>query len=332
MQIIFVGDMSQKIYDKTTLKVEDWAKKFMGPHLELEFTRCFRLSADHAAMLGRVWGKNIIGVNPNCQIRKMPLHKISDFIASQYPGDVLCLGAKTGQMSKTLNRLESRSGEKFNKNTVYATIQDRDANINPSKDTAVFTTFESAKGMEKPVCVVFDRDTAYWRTRNSQAGANHDILRNVFCVAASRGKNLIIFAEAGDSLLTEKTLTWHFESPKIKNAVIAEMFDFKFTEEIDKCLEFLDIKYVKHGNSRDVIDIPNADGLIDLSPCIGIYQSATYFRNYDMQRAIDFAFDARGFIQENLPGLPLDTQILRLVSLETHQIPLSLSSCVAVCI
>lgn len=57
MQIIAVGDMEQKIYDKTTLNVESFMKEFLEEHLKLRFTQCFRLSHALAAMLGRVWKK-----------------------------------------------------------------------------------------------------------------------------------------------------------------------------------------------------------------------------------------------------------------------------------
>ena len=319
MQIIFVGDMAQKIYDKTTLKVEEWAKTFMGKRIELEFTQCFRISKDHAAMLGRVWGKTINGVNTECKISTMSAKDVNAFLASQYPGDVICLGAKTGNMSKTLNHLERHHAEKYNKNTVYATIQDRDADINPDKTTAIFTTFDSSKGMEKPICVVFDWDDTYWLTRNKQSNANYEILRNIFCVAASRGKQEIIFVKTGTSLLTEKTLVTPTKAPAIKDAIICEMFDFKFTEEVDKCVSFLDIKPVKHNNSRETIDIPDADGLIDLSPCIGVYQEATYFKNFDMKTALDNAFNQRKIKPFDLSKHSVDMQILYLISLVTYQ-------------
>lgn len=44
MQIIAVGDMQQKIYDKTTLKVSEFINEFLNDYVLLEFTRCFRLS------------------------------------------------------------------------------------------------------------------------------------------------------------------------------------------------------------------------------------------------------------------------------------------------
>ena len=57
MQIIAVGDMQQKIYDKTTLNVPQFIEGFLGEHLNLEFTLCFRLSSDLAEKLGRIWHK-----------------------------------------------------------------------------------------------------------------------------------------------------------------------------------------------------------------------------------------------------------------------------------
>ena len=59
IQIIAVGDMKQKIYDKTTLNVPNFIQNFLGKYSLLSFTKCFRLSEAHAALLGRVWGKEI---------------------------------------------------------------------------------------------------------------------------------------------------------------------------------------------------------------------------------------------------------------------------------
>ena len=54
MQIIAVGDMEQKIYDKTTLDVESFMKGFLEDHLRLRFTQCFRLSEDLAEITLRI--------------------------------------------------------------------------------------------------------------------------------------------------------------------------------------------------------------------------------------------------------------------------------------
>ena len=106
MQIIAVGDMEQKIYDKTTLNVESIMKGFLEEHLVLKFTQCFRLSKDLASMLGRVWKKTIKGVNDCCKVEEMTKEDIVSFLAEQDTADILCLGARTGAMSDTLNTLE----------------------------------------------------------------------------------------------------------------------------------------------------------------------------------------------------------------------------------
>ena len=65
MQIIAVGDMEQKIYDKTALDVRAFIGSFLGDCERLTFTKCFRLSGEHAAMLGRIWNK------PNSKVRTL---------------------------------------------------------------------------------------------------------------------------------------------------------------------------------------------------------------------------------------------------------------------
>ena len=40
IQIVAVGDMEQKIYDKTTLNVESFIKDFLDEHLRLRVTKC----------------------------------------------------------------------------------------------------------------------------------------------------------------------------------------------------------------------------------------------------------------------------------------------------
>ena len=52
-----MGDMQQKIYDKTTLNVSEFINEFLNDYVLLEFTRCFRLSSELAARLGRIWNK-----------------------------------------------------------------------------------------------------------------------------------------------------------------------------------------------------------------------------------------------------------------------------------
>ncbi|MDO5853495.1 MAG: AAA family ATPase [Thermoplasmata archaeon] len=324
IQIVAVGDMAQKIYDKTTLDVEPFVASFLGDHIRLEFTTCFRLPPAHAAMLGRVWGKRIVGVNDGCKIVETDQRGAERILAGCMPGDILCLGARTGVMPSILNNLERRHPDRFNKNTVYASIQDRDAGVTePNPSCAVFTTYDSSKGMERRVCVVCNFDEDYWDIRLDKPGAKYEILRNTFCVAASRGKGMIVFVTGRGRKLTEKVLATPVAgNTDMEDVDISGMFDFKYREDIERCYSMLQKTRIPVEDSSP-IDIPTSDGLIDLSPCIGIYQEAAFFEGYDINRDLDMYFqinkDQAWKNGEKLRKARLDTKILALVSLETRQ-------------
>ncbi|MDR1068776.1 MAG: AAA family ATPase, partial [Clostridiales Family XIII bacterium] len=329
MQIIAVGDMEQKIYDKTTLKVPAFIYSFLQEHIELEFTRCFRLSADLAAKLGRVWNKNILGVNGACVVEEMPVDEAVRFLSEQKPQDILCLGARTGDLSDALNQLEQEYPAKFNKSTVYASISDKDGSgaIKPKTTSAIFTTFDSSKGLERKICVVFDFTESYWQVRISKPQQSYEILRNIFCVAASRGKARIIFVNSGEKMLSEKTLSTRDEDNlRFENVEISEMFDFKYKEDIEECYALLKTTPVAAAGDFSEINIKNQDELIDLSPCIGIYQEALFFGGYDIEKNIELWLDINKdrkdkniLYSEKDRKLPLDNKILILTSLETRQ-------------
>lgn len=279
IQIIAVGDMEQKIYDKTTLNVESFMEKFLEEHLTLKFTQCFRLSNNLAAILGRVWKKQINGVNGCCKVEEMTKEDIVPFLADQEPADVLCLGARTGAMSDILNILEEKYPYKFNKKTVYATISDNDSmgKTEPNKDSAIFTTYDSSKGLERKICVVFDFTESYWRVRISKPQQSYIILRNIFCVAASRGKERIVFVKSDEAMLSERTLSTFIKTnQKFDDLDMSQMFDFKYKEDVEKCFSQLKIDKLKPKDGSP-INIKSTDDLIDLSPCIGIYQEAVFF-------------------------------------------------------
>lgn len=327
IQIIAVGDMQQKIYDKTTLNVPKFIHKFMGGHYEqVNFTKCFRLSADHAAMLGRVWQKNIVGVNKGCTVEKMSLGKVVNFLKDQDPKDILCLGARTnGNMSKVLNKLEARYPQKFNKQTVYASIQDTDSvggKVAPKNTSAIFTTYDSSKGMERPICVVFDFTESYWRMRLRVPQQSYEILRNIFCVAASRGKQRIIFAMGDEESLSEKTLSKN-EKPNenFRPINISEMFDFKYKEDVEECFRLINRKEISQWDTKE-IKIKSSDGMIDLSPCIGEYQEFAFFKNYSIDDVLKEAFslaDATHLYTDELQRKSPEEKILALTAFQTKQ-------------
>ncbi len=325
IQIIAVGDMEQKIYDKTTLKVESFMKGFLEEHLRLKFTQCFRLSKNLASMLGRVWKKQIIGVNDSCKVEEMSKEDIIPFLAEQIPADILCLGARTGAMSDTLNILEEKYSDKFNKNTVYATISDYDSmgKTEPKEDSAIFTTYDSSKGLERKICVIFDFTESYWSVRISKPQQLYTILRNIFCVAASRGKNQIIFVKSDEAMLSEKTLSTYVETnQKFEDVGMSKMFDFKFKEDVEKCFSLLKVSKLEQTNNS-IINIKSADALIDLSPCIGIYQEADFFDHYQIDEDIKLEIllnpELNGLYTEAVKNSTLNNKILFLVSLETKQ-------------
>lgn len=329
MQIIAVGDMMQKIYDKTTLNVPAFMDEFLGEHITLSFTKCFRLSAQLAEKLGRIWQKEIIGVNDNCIVEEMTPETVVEFLARQRTQDILCLGRRTSSLngallSDTLNILEERYPQKFNKKTVYASIQDEDrGTFKAGKHAAIFTTFDSSKGLERPICVVFDFTESNWGWRASQPQTSREILRNIFCVAASRGKQHIIFVNSGEAMLSEESLyavgVYHSQ---LKDMDISKMFQFRYKEDVEACYALLDVHPIRLSEDDRVIHIKSNDELIDLSPCIGIYQEAAFFG----ERSLDAQIEWRAlhhpdeqFKLKSICNATLDERMLFLTALETHQ-------------
>ena len=328
IQIVMVGDMQQKIYDKTTLKVTDFVKDFLGEHITMEFTQCFRLSSSHAAMLGRIWKKKIVGVNESCQVKYMKLREVQEFLSTQEPADVLCLGAREGKMADTLNYLESYFPNRYNKRTVFASIADNDtsANIEPDSSSAIFTTYDSSKGLERKIVALFDFTEDYWAFRMGRTLQSYEILRNIFCVGASRGKGLIIIVEAGvEKLLSEKTLSTPVETNLqfLPFGVgISGMFDFKYKEDVERCFALLKVKELSREDTT-IIAVKSNDDLIDLSPCIGIYQEASFFKGYSVDERIRFYLShnpsRKRMLEEAQKAQELEMKVLCLAAYETKQ-------------
>lgn len=321
MQLVAVGDMRQKIYDKTTLDVQEFVTDFLGEHITLEFTKCFRLSSSLAERLGRIWKKTIVGVNDNCIVEEMNVSQVVEFLAQQEPKDILCLGARRGKMTSTLNILESRYLEKFNKKTVYASISDRDGTgaTEPKKTSAIFTTYDSSKGLERKNCIVFDYTEDYWANRVTRPEQSYEILRNIFCVAASRGKNRIIFVNNGEEMLSEETLSTEVVKKEcFRDVNISDMFSFKYKENVEECYSLLDIKPLESVGETSEIHIKNNDELIDLSPCIGIYQEETFFDSHNIDKRLEFIKLFHNF-NVSLENMSTEEKILFSTAIETGQ-------------
>ena len=153
---------------------------------------------------------------------------------------------------------------------------------------------------------------------------NQEFQRNIFCVAASRGKERIIFVNSEEAMLSEKTLSTDVQtSYKFQDVDISGMFDFKYKEDIEECYSLLQVRSLTEPENLSEIYISNKDDLIDLSPCIGIYQEAVFFSGYEIDKSIEFFIDInidKKFIYSaNDRNLTLDKKILFLVSMETKQ-------------
>ena len=208
---------------------------------------------------------------------------------------------------------------------MYATISDHDSKgkTEPKADSAIFTTYDSSKGLERKICIVFDFTESYWSTRISKPLQSYIILRNIFCVAASRGKDHIIFVKPDEAMLSEKTLsTFLPTNEKFDNLDISGMFDFKFKEDVERCFSLLKINRLEQTDDS-IIEIKSTDGLIDLSPCIGIYQEAVYFDIYQIDKDIKLKIllkpELKNLYTKEIQESSLDQKILFLVSLETKQ-------------
>ncbi len=263
--------------------------------------------------------------NYNCIVEEMDVESVVNFLAQQKTEDILCLGARTGNLANVLNKLEYLYPHKFNKYTVYATIADNnsDGATKPTETSAIFTTYDSSKGLERKICVVFDFTESYWRVRIDKPQQSYEILRNIFCVAASRGKEHIIFVNEKEAMLSEETLSSKVSSNvNFSNVAISSMFDFKYKESVERSYSLLQINK-KSSNDESEIAIKNHDGLIDISPCIGIYQEAVYFSQYDIDKEIEQYFsihpDLKFLYNKRVKNYSLDEKILFLISLDTKQ-------------
>ncbi|MGN0483860.1 MAG: DNA/RNA helicase, partial [Lachnospiraceae bacterium] len=291
----------------------------------IEFTNCFRLSGELAEMLGRVWQKEIKGVNRNCMVDSMTPQEVESFLSECEPKNVLCLGARTGKMTEVLNSLEESCPDKYNKKTVFASIRNSDGGATePNTKTAIFTTFDSSKGLERPVCVIFDWTYDYWYMRLTKPGQAYKILLNIFCVAASRGKERIIFVtDDAHPLITEEELTEPIDQIAFNSDMsIYEMFDFKYKEDIETAFRQIDVEEMRiDGDDLATIEIKDSDELIDLTPCISIYQK-TYFKKFNIDRQIEDFFltkdkDLKFLFDKHVRRSSIEEKVLFLVSLQT---------------
>ncbi len=336
-QFLIVGDRDQKIMDNTEIDAPACVGELMGflshvhgrPFKELQFTSCFRLDGAYASEIGQAWGKTIVGMNQGCKQRRMDLSRAALLLSQYEPKDILVLGSNMswGNRVKLQNMLESRWPDKFNKNTVYSSIIDRDGDRRglDTSECAVFTTFDSAKGMERKVSVVCDFTYKYLDSRMKHQ-TSRDVLKNLFLVAASRGKELnIMLADYDRDVLAMKDIGAVSGQPDIDMRLeyISDMFDFKRKEAVDRCLSFVDVECIEPAGN-EIASTP-VSGQIDLSPCAGIYAQAVFFDGYDIDSQVRMTWAEKAGMGDlvKLPAYkstwPLWRRVLYLVAMQTGQ-------------
>lgn len=330
-QFLIVGDMQQKIYDTSNFQADLFVRTLfdiLKNEQYMRFTSCFRLAAGYAAQIGQAWRKSIVGCNPDSRVSDMGrLGDIAAVLKDYEPKDILVLGGKMGWGPRTQlqNMLENLYPEKFNKNTVYASTDDQDEMQSfDTSEAAIFTTYDSAKGLERRVCVVCDFTEKYLQARMKHA-VSRQILKNIFLVAASRGKERIIFYTGKTDQKLEFTAIGDLTGAMpidMKPASISTAFDHKYEEDIQACADFITVEQIQAPEAR--IPATKTDGFIDLSPCIGIHAQATYFRDFDIdgmiQRDLVSALNAGLKLPVFNPKWSLQKKILYYTAMESGQL------------
>lgn len=321
IQKVFVGDMCQRIYERL-FDVEDFASDFLGEKRVVKFTKCFRLSEEHASFLGQCWNKSITGVNRDCRIEfSDSVEDTAEIVAGYDPSQVLVLGPNgEGDRSLLQNILEKKHRDKYNKDTLYSSIREESGFDGVGKATdnsAIFTTFDSSKGLERDLCVVVGFQKKYWDVRSSFR-PDFNILRNIFLVAASRGKRRIIFLDSGNNpRLTPRDFSRSWRNqPDLTKANMSQMFQHTETADIDRCLECVSTNTVRQKGEK--IQVEKSTGHIDLSPLFGIYAESEFFESYDLDFALsNYSARNSGFSWD--PDWSSQKKIRHLVAAETKQ-------------
>jgi hypothetical protein len=290
-QWVFVGDMSQKIYDKTKIDVyKDCIDKIAPDYVPVQFTKCFRISKEHADSLAAIWEKEIEGVNENCKVRyTTDFAVLLEVLDSHENKDILIVGPRYGLTPEIVNLLERHNPRKYNKTNVWTSIRDKDENTTINPDSLIVTTYDGCKGTERKVCIVIDWINTHYRVRVEKPFVDQQIITNLFCVAASRGKDTILFytddISPNKHFFTKADLGLVY-SQSLPSYNPSSMFDFKFQEDIAKCMTYLNLEEIPQ-EDKTVIEVLNRDENIDLAPCIGLYQEISFFKYYDFEKAVD---------------------------------------------
>ena len=333
IQIIAVGDIDQRINEYTNLDVISFIHNLMNnSYQQVFFTTCFRLNKDYANEIGDLWGKRIVGSNQNLQVLYLTPEATVDFLKDKETKDILCLGGNLNlELNYILNTLEKVHSDKFNRETVFAKIgDDRNKLSIPSNsvELALFLTFDACKGMERKYCIICGFTKEYWHIR-ADKGSKFDILKNKFLVAASRGKETIIFVKptiSKDKLLQgeilKKTLCLPFKQRKERKFNINNMYEYKIPKLVRGVENYINYKEIKKPVSIiDRVNVKSYYGTIDISSAISSFIKLNYFKNFNIDTLIDFLniFASNNNKLVISKSEPLQQQLLDILAFETKK-------------
>lgn len=316
MQVIMVGDPEQRIHANSSLDAQRFAAEITHDAARLPMTRSFRMGPLMGDLLAEAWNKPVIGANRDQVVRVLDQSEAVHYLTQLDPSQVLVLGKRSGgTLSSALNSVEYLRPDKFNKNTVFASIKERGDLSGYDQDNAIFTTFDSSKGLERPVAFVYDMNENYFDNRLNQAGAIPEIVRNNFLVAASRGKAEIVFvsrepnrasrwreiSQAADldearqvisgtilepddldePMIGSIPVTRFLDLPELRKPQYrtamdpSQCFDHTYAENLVDAFDLVGREPL--AEAGEPIEVPGLDGLIDLAPVIDAYVPLMYF-------------------------------------------------------
>lgn len=285
--MVFVGDMEQKIHNNSSLDVPTFIQSVTNDLVHLTLSQSFRAGPELTSKLSVGWEKPITGANLEQKISYMSPNEALSLAAQTAPGQLLVLGKRNGQAAEMLNALEEVKPEIFNKSTVYATVSDARSTPPVDDQTAIFTTFDACKGMERATVIVFDFTERYWEARTRWPSSNPTIMRNLFLVAASRAKDHLIFVtddpvEPGPDMLADISLSTfvHRLDPTVPDYSDRPLdgsscLSFKFAEDVQKLSTMIQRRTINQ--AHEPYRWPTHDGTIDLSSVLVTLATGLHF-------------------------------------------------------
>lgn len=319
-QFIFVGDMKQKIYDTSRVNPIEFIFSLGRKFEAMDLTHCFRLNKTHAEMLRKIWKKEIKGVNEKQIVShiRYDQDELYDIISEYENKDILILTPfrNNVKLNQFINFIEKIDNVKYNKKNLYVTTSDRENTMRPVEDSMIVTTFDGSKGLERRIAIVFGFETDALAFRSEKG--NKEIIKNLFLVAASRGKDEIIFIEEKTLLNEENFNTYLMERKEKEKFAPSSMFDFCFDTDIQETFEMLEIKEEKTEDKTEIKAILN-DYNINLAPVIGLYQEAIFFKDWNYEKILNSYPEEKPIVKYIKKIKPKTTRkkILSLASIET---------------